>query len=196
MGFPGVSDSKESSCNVGDLGLVPGLGRSPGEGNGNPLENSMNRPWGHKESDMTEWLTLSTFNTCEALDISVDYKLMQLLTNLQLQLSSNISKITDFIPPPNWLPILFYLAHYLGKLNCMDYTNRLPSPLTSSLVWPEGYREWEETEARVFVFLIATLLFHLAQPVSLTEGHFSSLGGCSMRYSLLDSGNISFPLSI
>ena len=54
MGFPGVSDSKESSCNVGDLGLVPGLGRSSGEGNGNPLENSMNRPWGHKESDMTE----------------------------------------------------------------------------------------------------------------------------------------------
>ena len=32
MGFPGGSDGKESSCNVGDLGSVPGLGRSPGEG--------------------------------------------------------------------------------------------------------------------------------------------------------------------
>ena len=33
MGFPGGSDSKESACNVGDLDLTPGLGRSPGEGN-------------------------------------------------------------------------------------------------------------------------------------------------------------------
>ena len=37
VGFPGVSDSKESVCNAGDLGSIPGLGRSPGEGNGNPL---------------------------------------------------------------------------------------------------------------------------------------------------------------
>ena len=35
--FPGGSDGKASACNVGDLGSVPGLGRSPGEGNGNPL---------------------------------------------------------------------------------------------------------------------------------------------------------------
>ena len=37
-GFPVGSDSKESACNAGDLGSVPGLGRSPGEGNGNPLQ--------------------------------------------------------------------------------------------------------------------------------------------------------------
>ena len=47
-GFPGVSDGKESACNAGDPGLIPGLGRSPGEGNGNLfqsscLENSMDR---------------------------------------------------------------------------------------------------------------------------------------------------------
>ena len=35
--FPGGSDGKESACNAGDLGLISGLGRSPGEGNGNPL---------------------------------------------------------------------------------------------------------------------------------------------------------------
>ena len=45
--FPGGSDSWESACNAGDLGLIPGWGRSPGEGNDNPLqysclENSMN----------------------------------------------------------------------------------------------------------------------------------------------------------
>ena len=38
MGFPGGSDGKESACNEGDLGSIPGLGRSPGEGHGNPLQ--------------------------------------------------------------------------------------------------------------------------------------------------------------
>ena len=47
-GFPGGSDSKESACNLGELSLIPGSGRSPGEGNGNPLRysclgNPMNR---------------------------------------------------------------------------------------------------------------------------------------------------------
>ena len=55
----GGSDGNESACSAGDPGSIPGLERSPGEGNGNPLqysclENSMDRPWGPKESDMTE----------------------------------------------------------------------------------------------------------------------------------------------
>ena len=66
MGFPGGSDSKESPCNVGDLGSVPVLGRSPGGGHGNLLqysclENPMDRGawWAtvfgvKKELDMTE----------------------------------------------------------------------------------------------------------------------------------------------
>ena len=40
MGFPGGSDGKESACNVGDLALIPGSGRSPGEGTGYPLQYS------------------------------------------------------------------------------------------------------------------------------------------------------------
>ena len=40
MAFPGGSDGKESACNAGDLGSVPGSGRSPGEGHGNPLQYS------------------------------------------------------------------------------------------------------------------------------------------------------------
>ena len=39
-GFPGGSDGKESACTAGDLGLIPGLGRTPGEGNGNPHQYS------------------------------------------------------------------------------------------------------------------------------------------------------------
>ena len=40
LDFPGGSDGKASACNVGDPGLFPGLLRSPGEGNGNPLQDS------------------------------------------------------------------------------------------------------------------------------------------------------------
>ena len=48
MGFPGNSNGKESACNAGDPGSIPGSRRFPGEGNGNPLqysclENSMDR---------------------------------------------------------------------------------------------------------------------------------------------------------
>ena len=64
--FPGGSDGKESACNEGDLSLIPGLGRSPGGGDYNPLQYSCLEnpyiqrnlascsPWGHKESDTTE----------------------------------------------------------------------------------------------------------------------------------------------
>ena len=40
MGLPGGSDSKESACNAGDAGLIPGSGRFPGEENGNPIQYS------------------------------------------------------------------------------------------------------------------------------------------------------------
>ena len=68
LGFPGGSVGKESTCNAGVLGLIPGLGRSPGGGHVNPLQHSCLKnphgqrslegysPWGHKESDMSEQL--------------------------------------------------------------------------------------------------------------------------------------------
>ena len=64
LGFLGDSDDKESACHVGDLGSIPGSGRSPGEENGYPVQYSclgkpMDRgacPWSYKASDMTEWL--------------------------------------------------------------------------------------------------------------------------------------------
>ena len=73
LGFPGGSAAKESACNVGDLGLIPGLGRSHGGGNGYPLqysglENSMDcSPWGGKETDTTERLSVEHFTVLGGL---------------------------------------------------------------------------------------------------------------------------------
>ena len=70
-GFPGDSDGKDSTCNAGDPGSIPELGRSPGGGHGNPLQYSCLEnlhgqrslagctPRGHKESDMTEQLSIA-----------------------------------------------------------------------------------------------------------------------------------------
>ena len=71
LGFPGGSVGEESACSAGDAGLIPGLGRAPGGGHGNPLQYSCLEnphgqrslagysPWGCKELDTTE--QLSTF---------------------------------------------------------------------------------------------------------------------------------------
>ena len=77
LGFAGGLDRQESACSARDLGSISGSRRSPGVGNGYPLqysclENSMDKgaywatvhgicPWGHKETDTTEQPTLSLF---------------------------------------------------------------------------------------------------------------------------------------
>ena len=68
VGFPGGSNGKEATCDAGDMGSVPVLGRFPGGGHGNPLQHSCLEnphgqrnlgysPWGCKELDMTERLS-------------------------------------------------------------------------------------------------------------------------------------------
>ena len=65
-GFPHSSVGKESACNAGDPGLIPGLGRSPGEGNGNPfqyscLENPVDRSLaGYRTWGCKSWAQLSS----------------------------------------------------------------------------------------------------------------------------------------
>ena len=71
--------SKESTCNAGDLGLIPGLGRSSGGGHGNPLQYSSLEnphrqrslvgysPWGCKELDTTERLSIAHIKIMEIL---------------------------------------------------------------------------------------------------------------------------------
>ena len=94
MSFAGGSDDKGSSCNAGDLGAIPGLGRSHGEGNGYPLqysglENPHGQrslagysPWGHKEWNMTEQLSHTIMMT---LFIKVKINIVQLNRNENLK---------------------------------------------------------------------------------------------------------------
>ena len=93
--FPGGSDGKASAYNAGDLGLIPGSGRCPGEGNGNPLqyyclENPMDRgvwedpsPWGPKESDTTERLHFAhLISLCHVLVIlTADKKMLHVASH-------------------------------------------------------------------------------------------------------------------
>ena len=77
--LPWWLSDKESATNAGGLGLIPGSGRSPGEGNGNPPQYSCQEnprgqrsmagcsPQGHKESDMTDRLNWTELNTCQGL---------------------------------------------------------------------------------------------------------------------------------
>ena len=78
-GFPSGSDGKESTCNVRDLGSIPGLARSPGGGHGNLLQYSCLEnlqgqrslagysSWHLKESDMAEWLSTAHRKTCNVM---------------------------------------------------------------------------------------------------------------------------------
>ena len=79
MGFSGCSDSKESTCNSADLGLLPGLGRYPGEESGNPLqyscpENPMDGVacWATVRGVSKRWTWLSDFH----IDICILYYLL------------------------------------------------------------------------------------------------------------------------
>ena len=77
IGFPGCSDGKAAACSAGDPGSIPGLGRSPGEGNGNPLLPGKFHglrslvgysPWGLKELDTTERLHFHFHLDCSVID--------------------------------------------------------------------------------------------------------------------------------
>ena len=101
IGLPWWLRGKASVCNVGDPGLSPGSGRSPGEGNANPLqyscvEDSLGyNPWGRRESDMTEWLHFhfSLFNRY----ITSCYKLTRVYSFCPLLMSVSEAFSISFI---------------------------------------------------------------------------------------------------
>ena len=115
-----MAQKLESACNVGDLGLIPGLGRSPGEGNGNPfqyscLENSMDRQaWqatvfslqrvGHdlatQQQQQSTWrLSFSYTRGCPELDISGLIWWLMVLLEMVLILSSHSAMLSLCLSP-------------------------------------------------------------------------------------------------
>ena len=98
LGFPCGSAGKEFTHNVGDLGSIPGLGRSPGEGKGYPLqysglEKSMDCPWGHKELDKIEQLSLSFKSRKQIIETSS--KIFDIVTVLSFQTISSWGNIRN-----------------------------------------------------------------------------------------------------
>ena len=101
LGFPGGSDSKESACNVGDLGLIPGLGKIPWRRAWQPTpvllpgvshgQRSLAgySLWGLKESDMTEWLTpLLSLSGSQTIEKYCDVILLASITRTRFRWSS------------------------------------------------------------------------------------------------------------
>ena len=96
LGFSDNSESKESACNVGDLGSIPGLGRSPGGGHGNPLqylclENPHGQrsladysPWSCKKSDTTEHSIVNIHT--ENNQIKMKWRKLQQVFKIEVQL--------------------------------------------------------------------------------------------------------------
>ena len=122
LGFPRSSVGKESACSAGNPGSIPGLGRSPGEGNGNPLqcpclENHGQRslegyiPWGPKESGTTERLTLTYL-----FQIHVPYQIYN------LQIFSLIPQVGFSL---SWIIHNFYCC-------CSLVTKSCPTPWTAA----------------------------------------------------------------
>jgi len=110
LGFSGGLDGEEPSCNAGDLSLIPGLGRSPGGGHGNPsqyscLENLQRQrhlagcsPWGFKESETTEQLSIAQHNQIPQNQILQNIKAL-----LLFQIFGNL---TSKVPKPTCIKLM------------------------------------------------------------------------------------------
>ena len=157
--FPGGAEGKESACNSGDPGSTHGWERSPGEGNGNPLqyfclENSMDRgarraiysPWGHKESDMTECLILLSTHHWTGCLINITF-------------NSSHSRYPHFTDEGQKVregkPIRESLSQKVAGLRVKPRSDRLPllSLISLSHPWPFCHwwqgREWETAASAV-----------------------------------------------
>ena len=104
LGFPSDSDGKQSAYNAGDLGSVPELGRSPGEGHGNPLQNScLENPHGQRSLvGYSPW-------SCKELDTTEQLSTAQPIDNVgrvsSAQQRDSAMHIHVSILPPNFSPI-------------------------------------------------------------------------------------------
>ena len=141
MDFPGGSDGKASAYDAGDLGSIPGSGRFPGEGNGNPLqysclENPMDRgAWcrllcmGHKESGMTEWLHFHFTSLYGVKMNEITSTILKIFRVKDGELKTNMFSIWDsiglfrelnIIPSKPWLKLIGHQWSIFSKAgDCM-----------------------------------------------------------------------------
>ena len=84
LGFPGSSAGKETTCNAGDLGSIPGLGRSPGEGKGYPLQYSgLENSMGCMVHPVSKSQTyISNFNLTSSIEFQI-YKMKRVVIAAQ-----------------------------------------------------------------------------------------------------------------
>ena len=127
-GFPGGSDDKESTCNAGDVGSIPGLERSPGGGHGNPLQYSCLEnphgqrnlvcysPWGGKELNMTE--QLSTLFLRMMLVLTFLTLFLMKLVPLGRVLELSFLQTTFFLE-------FFFLSFFLPSFSFLSLSPRL-----------------------------------------------------------------------
>ena len=127
--FPNGSAGKESTCNMGDLGLIPGLGRAPGEGNGYPLQyfglenfmdcmESWRIPRGHKESDMTKQLSLSFLSTDKSIHSSGLFwgKFTNLCFRTNWIIYLNYKEVCTMIYKPEFRDLIFPLGRLVNNM--------------------------------------------------------------------------------
>ena len=126
-GFPGGSDGKESACNVGDLGLIPGSGRSPEEGNGSPLQYSC---LGNTVNRGAWWATV---HGVAKLRIQLsDW-------NFHFHIEHWEGQVSGFFFPRMWFQTIWYLlAHHLHVcvFSCFSCVWLFVTPWTVALQAP------------------------------------------------------------
>ena len=150
--FPGGWNGKESTCNLGHLGLIPGLGRSPAWGYGNPLQYSCLKnpygqrslagysPWGHKELDMTD--INATLSICLILffPLCVYKSILYIPCSLKIIDSASQTRAFDIILDVHLLynPFSPY-KQYLAMLQ--QYVNRELPDIQASFRKGRGTRD-------------------------------------------------------
>ena len=133
-GFPGGSEVKASACNEEDLGSIPGLGRSPGEGNGNPLQysclgNSMDRG---------TWWAVHGVTERDITNTSLDLEMQETWFDPWIQKGGG-----------KWQPTPVFLSgKFRGQRSLVGYS-------------PRGLKESDTTERLHFHFLSSPNLFFL-----------------------------------
>ena len=181
LGFPCGSAGKESACNVGDLGSFPGLGRSPGEGKGPPLQcpglqNSI-PPWTCKTS--IEWLSQSTLHPSHNLLSLCPCSMQLVVTSYLHQNVLSHSKWCPFL----WLRLVFNLVAYF--LHYSHFSASLRQNRGSFLTQRTLSLYCKKIHYTAFVHLSS---YQLHTAISLkTEALFFSLFNLSPRKRLMDS---------